>query len=262
MTKEEITGKAHVNRLRDVWARGGTTFGAIVTMPSVPVVQVMARSGLDWILIDMEHGAIDLSAAHALIAATSGTPLVPLVRVPSAAAWHAKAPLDFGAMGVCFPMTSGGADAQRAVQAVRYPPAGERFWGPFYAPLRWNQSMREYLDAADDEVLAIGTVEHIDALATIAEVVATPGLDLVFIGPGDLATSMGLKGRVEHPAVQEVTRKLEDAIRGSSVLLGGVAPTAERANEMIARGYRALVLGFDWSLLQRGIAVAIDGIRR
>ena len=262
MTESAPANKSHINRLREVWVRGGTTLGAIVTQPSVPVIQVMARSGLDWVLIDMEHGAIDLSDAHALIAATSGTPLVPLVRVSGGAAWHAKAPLDFGAMGICFPMTTTGDDARNAVRAVRYPPAGDRFWGPFYAPLRWNLSMREYLDCADEEVLAIGTVEHIDALATISDVVATPGLDLVFIGPGDLATSMGLKGRGEDPRVQDATRKLEDAIRGSSVLLGGVAHSVERANEMIARGYRALVVGFDWSLLQKGIAGAIEGIRR
>jgi 4-hydroxy-2-oxoheptanedioate aldolase len=188
----------------------------------VQVVQVMARSGLDWIIIDMEHGAIDLGAAHAMIAATSGSPLVPLVRVAHGAAWHAKAPLDLGAMGICFPMTTRARDAQAAVSAVRYPPEGERFWGRFYAPLRWDMSMREYLSCADQEVLAIGTIEHIDALETVSEVVAVGGLDLLFIGPGDLATSMGRKGQPEHPAVQEAIRKLEAAVLGSPVMLGGV----------------------------------------
>jgi len=259
---DESPVSGRLNRLRDVWARGGTTLGAIVTSPSIPTVQTMARSGLDWIIIDMEHGAIDLSAAHGMIAATSGTPLVPLVRVPERAAWHAKAPLDFGAMGICFPMTTRREDAEAVVKAVRYPPLGERLWGPFYAPLRWNLSMREYLDRANDEVLAIGTIEHVDALTSIADVCATPGLDLAFIGPGDLATSMGLKGQPDHPSVQNTIRQLEVAIAKSPVLLGGVAPTAEQANQMIARGYRALVVGFDWSLLQRGIASVIDGVER
>jgi 4-hydroxy-2-oxoheptanedioate aldolase len=119
------------------------------------------------------------------------------------------------------------ADAESVVRAVRYPPAGE----------------------------------HIDALKTIEEVVATPGLDLVFIGPGDLATSMGLKGRVEEPTVQAAIRKLESAILRSPVILGGVAHTTEQANAMIDRGYRALVVGFDWWLLQRGISFVISGIR-
>jgi len=113
--------------------------------------------------------------------------------------------------------------------------------------------MREYQDRADDEVIAIGTIEHIDALKTIHEVVATPGLDLAFIGPGDLATSMGLKGRSDHPDVQAAMQTLEDAIRLSPVVLGGVAATPEQIAAMTKRGYRALVVGFDWSLLQRGI---------
>ena len=251
---------AKLNRLRELWGRGMCTLGAIATIPSVQTVQVMARSGLDWVIIDMEHGPIDLAAAHAMIAATSGTPLVPLVRVAAGASWHAKAPLDLGAMGVCFPMTTQRSDAEATVRAVRYPPEGERFWGPFYAPLRWDLSMRDYLDRADDEILAIGTIEHIDALNTVAGVVATPGLDLVFIGPGDLATSMGLKGRADDPAVLEAIRELERIIRPSAVKLGGVAHTVDQANAMIARGYRALVVGFDWSLLQRGISNAISGI--
>jgi 4-hydroxy-2-oxoheptanedioate aldolase len=120
--------------------------------------------------------------------------------------------------------------------------------------------MREYLDCADAEVLAIGTIEHIDAVKSISEIVSTPGLDLAFIGPGDLATSMGLKGDIDHPEVVGAIAALEEAIRNSPVMLGGVATTSDRANEMIARGYRALVVGFDWSLLQRGIMSVILGV--
>jgi 4-hydroxy-2-oxoheptanedioate aldolase len=192
----------------------------------------MARAGLDWILIDVEHGTIDAKTAHAMIAATSGTPMVPLVRVADARSWQAKLPLDLGALGICFPMTTTRAAAEVAVRAVRYPPLGKRFWGPFYAPSRWGLSMREYLDRADGEVLAIGTIEHIDAMKSISEIVSTPGLDLAFIGPGDLATSMGLRGEVDHPEVVAAITTLEDSIRNSPVILGGVATTPDRANEM------------------------------
>lgn len=261
MASEDEPSGGKLNRLKALWRQGRCTLGAIATIPSVQTVQVMARSGLDWIIIDMEHGPIDLTAAHAMIAATSGTPLVPLVRVAAGAPWHAKAPLDLGAMGICFPMTTRRDDAEAAVHAVRYPPEGERFWGPFYAPLRWNVSMREYLERANDEILAVGTIEHIDAVNSVAEVVATRGLDLVFIGPGDLATSMGLKGKADDPSVLAAVHKLESVILPSPVLLGGVAHTVDQANAMIARGYKALVVGFDWSLLQRGIAGAITDIR-
>ncbi len=251
-----------LNRLRAMWAEGRCALGAIATIPSAQVVQVLAASGLDFLLIDMEHGPVGPAEAHAMIAATAGTPLVPLARVAATTAWHAKVPLDLGAMGVCFPLVSTRADAEAAVRAVRYPPGGERAWGPFYAPLRWGLPMRDYLDRADDEVLAVATVEHIGALATINEVVSTPGLDLAFVGPGDLATSMGHRGRAEHPDVQAAMLRFEAAIRASQVVLGGVATAPEQANAMAARGYRALVVGFDWSLLQRGCAAAIEGVAR
>jgi 4-hydroxy-2-oxoheptanedioate aldolase len=262
MMMNVLQSDGQLNRVKSLWREGRTALGAIATIPSIQTVQIMARSGLDWILIDMEHGAIDAGTAHAMIAATSGTPLVPLVRVAAATPWHAKVPLDLGALGICFPMTTTRAAAEAVVRAVRYPPAGERFWGPFYAPPRWGLSMREYLDRADDEVLAIGTIEHVGALDTIGDIVSTPGLDLVFIGPGDLATSMGLRGHVDHTRVQAAMKALEGPIRNSPVVLGGVATTPEQANAMIGRGYRALVVGFDWSLLQRGIASAIAGVSR
>jgi 4-hydroxy-2-oxoheptanedioate aldolase len=115
-------------------------------------------------------------------------------------------------------------------------------------------------DRADDEVLAIATIEHMDALRTIGEIVATPGLDLAFIGPGDLATSMGHRGRVDHPDVQAAAMRLEAAVRNSRV--GGVAATSDQANAMIDRGYRALAIGFDTSLLQQGATAALHEIRR
>jgi 4-hydroxy-2-oxoheptanedioate aldolase len=120
-----------VNRLKTLWREGRATLGAIATIPSVQTVQIMARASLDWIVIDMEHGAIDAEMAHAMIAATSGTPLVPLVRVADTTAWQAKLPLDLGAFGICFPKTTTRAAVEAAVRAVRYPPLGERYWGPF-----------------------------------------------------------------------------------------------------------------------------------
>jgi 4-hydroxy-2-oxoheptanedioate aldolase len=249
-----------VNRLRAVWDAGGCAYGAIATIPSVQTVQVLARSGLDFMIVDMEHGPIDAQSAHAMISATGGTPLVPLVRVAGKEPWQAKIPLDLGAMGICFPMTNSREDAQRIVKAVRYPPGGERLWGPFYAPFRWGLSMSDYLATADEEILAIGVLESIDAVEFASEIARTPGLDVVFIGAGDLATSMGLRGRPDHPDVQAAIARFEEAIRGSSVVLGGVATNPNMGKALRDRGYQVLMLGFDWSLLQRGIDSALHGM--
>jgi 4-hydroxy-2-oxoheptanedioate aldolase len=251
-----------LNRLRQLWREGRPTFGAIATIPSIQTVQIMARSGLDWIIVDLEHGPIDLGSAHAMITATAGTPCVPFARVASNEPWLAKAPMDIGALGINFPMIYSGRDAEKAVRSVRYPPRGDRLWGPFHAPFRWGVSMQDYMATADDDMICMITIEHVDAVERIDEIMATPGIDIAVIGPGDLATSINKRGRIDDPDVQALMARAEAGILRSGVPIGGVARTAEQANAMIERGYLALALGFDWSLFQRGIAASFEGIKR
>jgi 4-hydroxy-2-oxoheptanedioate aldolase len=251
-----------LNRLRQIWREGRATFGAIATIPSIQTVQIMARSGIDWIIVDLEHGPIDLGSAHAMIVATSGTPCVPLARIAANEPWLAKAPMDLGALGINFPMICTPEAAEKAVRSVRYPPRGDRLWGPFHAPFRWGVSMPDYMATADDDMICMITIEHVDAVKRIDEIMATPGIDVAVIGPGDLATSIGKHGRPDDPEVVALMARAETAILKSGVPIGGVARTAEQANQMIARGYVALALGFDWSLLQRGIAASFAGINR
>ena len=138
------------NRVKQMWRDKRPTFGAIATIPSVQTVQIMAGA-LDWIIVDLEHGPIDLTTAHAMIVATSGTSCVPLARIADNQPHLAKAPMDIGALGINFPMICSAEDAARSVRSVRYPPAGERLWGPFHAPFRWGQSMPHYMACADDD---------------------------------------------------------------------------------------------------------------
>ena len=158
----------------------------------------MARSGLDWIIVDLEHGPIDLGSAHGMIVATSGTPCVPLARIAANEPWLAKAPMDLGALGINFPMICSRADAEKAVRSVRYPPHGDRLWGPFHAPFRWGVSMPDYMATADDDMICMVTIEHVEAVKRIDEIMAVPGIDVAVIGPGDLATSIGKRGRARR----------------------------------------------------------------
>ena len=250
-----------LNRVKQMWRDKRPTFGAIATIPSVQTVQIMANA-LDWIIVDLEHGPIDLTMAHAMIVATSGTPCVPLARIADNQPHLAKAPMDIGALGINFPMICTAEDAARAVRSVRYPPRGDRLWGPFHAPFRWGVSMPDYMAAADDDMICMITIEHVEAVNRIDEIMATPGIDVAVIGPGDLATSINKRGQIDDPEVQALMKRAEEGILRSGVPIGGVARTAEQANAMIDRGYLALALGFDWSLFQRGIADALKGIMR
>ena len=115
---------------------------------------------------------------------------------------------------------------------------------------------------ADDDMICMITIEHVEAVERIDEIMATPGIDLAVIGPGDLATSINKRGLPDDPEVLALMERAEEGILRSGVPIGGVARTAEQANRMIERGYVALALGFDWSLFQRGIAASFDGIKR
>ena len=170
--------------------------------------------------------------------------------------------MDIGALGLNFPMICSRADAEKAVRSVRYPPRGERLWGPFHAPFRWGVSMPEYMASADDNMICMVTIEHVEAVNRIDEIMAVPGIDVAVIGPGDLATSINKHGRVDDPEVVALMERAEAGILKSGVPIGGVARTPDQANRMIDRGYLALALGFDWSLFQRGIAASFEGIKR
>jgi 4-hydroxy-2-oxoheptanedioate aldolase len=257
------TNSSKLNHAKARLSEGKPTFGLIVTIPGVQVVQVLAHAGFDWLIIDMEHGPIDINAAHAMIVATAGTQTTPFVRIPWNSGWQAKTVMDLGALGICFPMVCGAEDALSVVSAVRYPPMGQRLWGPFYAPLRWGQSLPQYIASANNEVMSIATIEHPNAIEHIDEIAATSDLDLAFIGPGDLAMSMGIPGQFDHPSFKEAVARAERGLLNSKVALGGVARTTDQARDMIDRGYRAIVLGgFDWMLLQQAAGTLLTSVRQ
>lgn len=257
----ENTGKLK-NPVKQKIQAGQPVLMAFVTMPSVQLVQILARSGLDALIIDMEHGQIGIESAQAMIAATSGTRAVPIVRVPWNVPWLVKPILDAGALGIVFPMIGSPAEAEAAVKAVKYPPEGERGFGPFNAPFRWGVPLPDYVKTANDEILTIVLIEHPGAVKNINEIVNTPGIDVAILAPGDLATNLGHYGQFNHPEVQAYIAEAEPAILRSNVALGGGAFSPEQANNMIERGNRVLVIAIDSLLIQEAVASRLQGIKR
>jgi 4-hydroxy-2-oxoheptanedioate aldolase len=251
-----------INPLKARLAAGKPAVGLLVSMPSVHATQVLAAAGFDWLFFDMEHGPIGIESAHAMITATNGTPCAPIVRVPWNVHWLVKPVLDAGAMGIIFPMIRSAADAEQAVRAVRYPPAGERGFGPFYAPARFGLTMQTYAEPADREILCILLIEHKDAIDDIDAILRVPGVDACLIAPFDLAMSYGHRDGPDHPEVQDGIRRAEQAIAASPIHLGGLALTGEIANAMIGRGYRLILTGFDTLLLQRAAGEILGAIDR
>ncbi|MHA6783489.1 HpcH/HpaI aldolase family protein [Pseudonocardia saturnea] len=244
------------------WQAGDVTYGIGLTVPSAAVAQLLAHAGFDWLMIDLEHGPVSIESAHAMIAATAGTDVVPLVRIPQNLGWLAKPALDAGATGIVYPQINSRDDAAAAARSTRYPPDGDRQWGPFYAPARHGLTLADYLHTANDAVVTIVLVEHPDAIEDIEEIVATHGVDAAVIGTHDLAVSMGRPGQPDHPDVRGAVARAEKVILDGPVVLGGNALSPQQARQMADRGYQLLTLGFDWTLLQHGAAAALTGARR
>jgi 4-hydroxy-2-oxoheptanedioate aldolase len=251
-----------VNPLREKLARGEPVVGTFVSLPSPPFVQIMAGCGFDFLIVDCEHGPIGPETAQAMITATAVAPCVPLARVAWNLPWLAKPLLDAGALGIVFPLVRSAEDARAAVAACRYAPSGERGWGPFYAPSRWGLGAFDYSSSADDAILKVLLIEHVDAVRAIDAIAATPGVDVAMIAPYDLSTSLDKPGAFEDPEFLAAVAEAERGIRAAGVVLGGLAATAERANALMARGYRFLCLAYDVSLIETAMRGLLGGLRR
>ncbi|MBU4465805.1 MAG: 2-dehydro-3-deoxyglucarate aldolase, partial [Actinobacteria bacterium] len=226
--------------------------GIWVCSGSPLVAEICAGSGLDWTLIDMEHSPNGLESVLAQLQAVAAYPITPLVRVPSADVVTIKQVLDLGAQNLLVPMISSAAEARAVVEAVRYPPRGRRGVGSALGrSARWNR-VDGYLENADAHVslfLQIETASGVDAAADIA---AVDGVDGVFVGPSDLAASMGLLGQQTHPDVTAAVLRAFESVRGTGTPVGVNAFDPAVAEMYLAAGASFVLVGADVALLARG----------
>lgn len=180
----------------------------------------MALSGVDFLVIDTEHGAINVESVQAIIQAMAGTDVVPIVRLAGSQRVFANKILDTGPMGIIVPMVSSREDAQATVSAALYPPEGTRGIGLGRAQGYELDRREEYLKVANDEMLVVVQAEHRDGVEHIEEIVSTPGIDLIFLGPADLAGSMGYRAQPGHPDVAKAIARVAQAARRARVPVG------------------------------------------
>jgi len=233
-----------------------------MVLPSPLAAEILAQVGFDWLWIDLEHTALSLETVHRMIQATQGTETVPIVRVAWNLHWLAKPVLDMGAMGVIIPQVNSKQEAVDAVQAFRYPPEGVRGLFPGIAALRWGLSVPEYLKIANNEIMAILLIEHIEAVNRIDEILTVPGIDLIFVGPGDLSASMGLLGQTTHTRVEEAIQKVLAATKKANVPVGITAASADDANRRIQQGFQFIFVGTDMGFLTSGAKGILGQIKR
>lgn len=245
-----------LNPFKRALAAGETQIGLFLGLANAYTAEVVATAGFDWLLIDGEHGPNDLRTIIAQLQALAPYQVRPVVRTVDHDVARIKQLLDGGAQTLMVPMVESAADAERLVRAMRYPPNGIRGVGTAMArAARWN-GVKDYFAQADREMCLIVQIESTTGLAAIDEILQVEGVDAVFIGPSDLAASMGYLGNPGHP---EVKAAVEGAIRKISA--AGLAAGVFSADPAAAEAYRQigasfLLVGVD-ALLLRNSAVAL-----
>ncbi len=224
---------------------GETLLGAIIALPSAEVAEMFSRAGFDWLIVDTEHAPLDPLAAQGLLQAAR-CPC--LVRVPVGEEAAIKKALDIGAAGVVVPLVNTAAEAERIVRYCRYPPRGSRGVGMARAQ-GYGLDFQQYVAGANDSVIVMLQIEHIEAVNNIEAIVRVPGVDALMIGPYDLSGTMDKLGQVNDPEVQQAMETVRKAGEAAGMKLGVFAATAEAMKPLILRGYTLPIAGLDLMLL-------------
>ena len=232
-------------------------------IPEPWIAGVLAREAYDAVTLDMQHGSYDLAAvvrAIPLIAA-AGKPA--MARIPVGEFQTASKLLDAGASGIVAPMINTVEDARRFAAFMKFPPVGERSWGPLAAMTLSGLSPADYLGRANGFSIAFAMIETREALANIDDILAVPGLDGIFMGPSDLSITLS-RGETLDVMGAEVEKALDHALaraKAAGKIAGAYAPTGERAAEFAKRGFTFMALGSDTVALRNGAQAALKAAR-
>ena len=243
---------------------GETVFSGWCTLASPIVAETVAREGFTAVTLDQQHGLWDTASILAGIAALHHAGAAPVVRVPLGDFGFVSRALDFGAEAIIAPMINSVADARRFAAVAKYPPIGERSWGPQRAMLLQGQTLAtDYLRDANTGTLTLAMIETPQALEQVDAIAATPGIDALFIGPYDLSTSLSA-GKAQDINAPEVDKAI-DAIHAAAVKAGKIpgiyCSTPERALAMAKRGFKFLTIGNDLGLVRSAAAAQIKALK-
>ena len=248
------------NRALSAWRQNRQTIGGWLSLANTHTAEIMGGLGFDWLCIDLQHGLLDYQDLTHMLPAISTGDSTPLVRVPWNEPYEIMKVLDAGAYGVIVPMINNREEAQRAVAACRYPPDGNRSFGPIRAAVYGG---RGYAAEANGQIACIAMIETAEGIEKLDEIVATPGLDGVYIGPSDLALALGLPptGDNENPVHAETVLRIRDACRANGVAAGIHTSSVKFTQRYLDLGFNLVTLGSDLRFMARAAAADLAEVR-
>ncbi len=218
---------------------GETAYGVFVNMGCPALVEVIGLLGFDYVLIDAEHGPMDLETCENMVRAADATNITPLIRVAINLQQNILRYLDIGALGVQMPLLNNKTDVESVVRSVKYRPEGRRgLAGVRAAGYGLTGPLGDYVKEANRETLVITQVETMEAVENIKDFLTIPEIDIVFIGPNDLSQAMGYPGQTKHPEVQKVIEKLVKEIHAAGKASGTVAYDLDTLRQCKERGFQ------------------------
>jgi len=232
--------RVRANKVKEIWASGGTVYSSSVRLPESGLCEILGYAGFDFVLLDGEHGAMDLSTIDRLTQGCYAGETVPIVRV-----LHNNDPetvmhvLDLGAQGVLIPHCRTADDARSLKNAALYPPEGNRGFGPGRGTKWGRVETQDYFRDVNDTVALLALIEDPEGVENIEEIAAV-GLDCLWVGTGDLAMSYGVPGERQHPKVVEAAEKILAACKQYDIAAGFPVGSPEEANWAREQGYRAI----------------------
>lgn len=245
------------NPLREKWSTGETAYGGWMTIPSSVTAEVMAVHDLDYLCVDMQHGLVGYADSVSMLQAVSLGSATPLVRVPENTTSHISKALDAGAMGVIVPMVNTVEEAEAAARACFYAPKGGRSYGPTRVAAVEGT---DYFASANATVACIPMIETMEAIDNLEGIVAVEGVDAVYVGPADLAVSMGLAPGTDDPKFLDTLARVVETCDRHGVVPGCHATPATAADR-VERGFRMVTVVADLLVLRAGSASAVAQAR-
>ena len=249
------------NKIKELFKAGKPIINSWLSVPSSFSAEVMANQNWDSLTIDMQHGLIDYPSAVGMLQAISTTETIPMARVNWNEPGQIMKILDAGCYGIICPMVSNRTEAEKFVQACQYPPKGYRSFGPIRASIYGKSDYAKY---ANSEILKIAMIETKEALEKLDEILDTPNLDGIYIGPADLSLAVGEEPGFDRDekskAYNEILRIL-DAAKKRNLLAGLHNGTAEYALKMIKKGFNLVTVGSDSRYIAAGAKSDLEKLK-
>lgn len=248
--------------LKATLQEGRAVFGTWLNSPSPSQAEIIGYAGFDFVMLDTEHASYDIAGTENLIRAAHAANLPALVRVAGNDSSAIGRVLDYGAQGVMVPHTSNATNARHAVLAAHYQPVGERGAAPTVRAARYGHvPWSKHLARSADDTLVIVQIEGREGMANLPEIMAVPGVDVLFIGPFDLSEALGVSGQLDHPRLLEAVADITRQARTHGLAVGIWMPTPAQIRPWLAQGVQLITVANNDLLFYNACRQVIQAVR-